>query len=102
VASRQEIEQLVYRVLDGINVQLPPDEKLEKAPSTVLIGPGGKLDSLSIVDLVMRVQEEIIDAYGCAVPIAGEDASGTNSSPFRTVESLIDHVLQVVNSACPQ
>jgi acyl carrier protein len=84
--------QIVFDVIDQMNHEFPEQEGLNKSPSTVLFGPGGGLDSLGLVDLVMRIQEAILDEYDVAVAVANEQVLSSEASPLRTVESLIQHV----------
>lgn len=84
--------RIVFDVIDEMNHALPEQEGLNKSPSTVLSGPGGSLDSLGLVDLVMRIQEAILDERGVAVAVANEDVLSSDEGPFRTVRSLIQHV----------
>lgn len=84
--------QIVFDVIDQMNHEFTEEEALDKSPSMVLFGPGGRLDSLGLVDLVMRIQEAILDEYDVAVAVANEQVLSSDESPLRTVESLIQHV----------
>ena len=84
--------QIVFDVIDEMNHEFPEQEGLNKSPSTVLYGPGGSLDSLGLVDLVMRIQEAIFEEYDVAIAVANEQVLSSEESPLRTVESLIQHV----------
>jgi D-alanine--poly(phosphoribitol) ligase subunit 2 len=97
--DRERIEQLVYRVLDEMNAQLPPADALEKSPTTVLIGVGAALDSLGLVELVMRLQKAILKEYGLAVAVAGDVMLATAESPIRTVATLVEYLAKLVDEA---
>jgi hypothetical protein len=48
-SSPDRVVSTVYSALSQLNVQLPKGESVEKSPSTVLFGDGGRLDSLAFV-----------------------------------------------------
>lgn len=78
---------VVYEAIDTVNQQLPPARRLRKAPDTIIIGRGGALDSLGIVNFVIALEEKVADRIGVAVQLLDADMIG-DESPLRTVESL--------------
>jgi len=96
--DNDRVRQTVERVIDAMNDEFPEGKRLSKSPSAVLFGPEGSLDSLGLVDLVMRIQEAILDEYGLAVAVANEDVLVSGGGPFRTVETLTDHVADVLEN----
>ena len=90
--------EIVVRVIDQMNQDFPEEQEIQKSPTTVLSGPGGRLDSLGLVDLVFRIQEVVRDEYGIAIAVADENVLSAQESPFRTVETLIAHLDQLLAS----
>jgi len=88
----EKARQIVGRVIDEMNREFPEDQGLDKSPSTMLFGPGGALDSIGLVDLVMRIQEAVLDELGIAVALANEEVLSSEEGPFRTVETLVQHL----------
>jgi acyl carrier protein len=84
----QDAETLVHRAIDTINRQLPVERRLKKMPETVIIGPGGELDSLGIITLVIALEEMVSQAVGQPVQLLDETALASNNSPFQTIGSL--------------
>ena len=87
--STERSRGIVVRVIDRMNQDFPEEPGIENSPATILYGPGGRLDSLGLVDLVFRIQEAVRDEYGIAIAVADENVLSAAESPFRTVESLI-------------
>lgn len=83
--------RLVYDAIDIVNQQLPPATRLRKAPETIIVGAGGALDSLGIVNFVIAVEEKIADATGAPVQLL-DDAMLVDGGPFHTVGSLARHI----------
>lgn len=63
----------------------------DTGPDAVLIGPGGLLDSLGLVALVIAVENLIADTYGVRLTLADERALSQQRSPFRTVRRLAEY-----------
>ncbi len=70
-------------------LEAPPEDRLEA--STVLFGEGGVLDSMSLVSLVVAVEQAIEERFGVSVALADEKALSQKSSPYRTIASLAEY-----------
>ena len=84
--------ECVYAALDEINEEredLPP---LEKAPETELQGAENSLDSLSLVNLVIAVEEGIELSLGATIVLSDDRALSAEPSPFRSVGALAAYV----------
>jgi acyl carrier protein len=85
----------IYRIVDTFNAQLPPDTQLTKTPETVVVGPGGTLDSLSIVNLLVLLEEELGKELGGRVVLLDETliAQATEGQgPLHNLRSIAIHV----------
>lgn len=92
----QDVLQIVIDAVKDINEEI---EKVElEAPSreTVLYGPAGNLDSLSLVSLVVDIEGRVFDSFGRAVVLADEKAMSQRSSPFRSVGALADYLAKLL------
>jgi acyl carrier protein len=82
----------IYRAIDWINEELPPERSLIKAPETRLLGPESVLDSMRLVTLIVTTEREIEEAFGVALTLADERALSMKTSPFRSIGSLADYI----------
>ena len=83
IARREEIVASIRRMLiDNLDVRREPDEI---DPDTPLFGSGLGLDSVDAVELMVCVYSEL----GVTLP---SDATGRTA--LRTVNTLVDHVLE--------
>ena len=89
----------IYRAVDWINAELPPDRQLNKTPDTRLLGPQAVLDSLHLVSLLINIEREVEDSFGIAVTLADERALSMKESPFRTIESLASYIEVLISEA---
>ncbi len=97
--DRQGVLQAIFATIDEINETLPDNRKLEKSTETQLFGDQGKLDSLGLVSLIVSLEQHVADEFGLAVTLADEKAVSRKSSPFRTVETLTDYVIEKLTNS---
>jgi acyl carrier protein len=88
----ENILAAIYRAVDWINDELPPDRRLIKAPETRLLGAQSVLDSMHLVTLIVTIEQEIEDVFGVALTLADERALSMKASPFRSIQSLADYI----------
>ncbi len=88
----ENIVAAIYRAVDWINGELPPDRQLIKAPETQLLGSQSVLDSMHLVSLIVTIEREVEDAFGVTLTLADERALSMNASPFRSIQSLADYI----------
>ena len=74
------------------------DENIELSLDSKLFGGGGPLDSMSLVNLIVDLEELIEDDYGKTISLADEKAMSRRTSPFSRVQNLIDYVQEQLNS----
>jgi acyl carrier protein len=88
----ENIVAAIYRAVDWINGELPPDRQLIKAPETRLLGSQSVLDSMRLVSLIVTIEREVEDAFGVPLTLADERALSMKASPFRSIQSLADYI----------
>jgi acyl carrier protein len=88
----ENIAAAIYRAVDWINGELPPDRQLIKAPETRLLGSQSVLDSMHLVSLIITIERELEDAFGVSLTLADERALSMKESPFRSILSLGDYI----------
>jgi acyl carrier protein len=95
----ENIIAAIYRAVDWINDELPPDRQLIKAPETRLLGSETAVDSMRLVSLIVTVEREVEDAFGVALTLADERALSMKASPFRSIQSLAEYIGMLLNGA---
>ncbi len=89
---------LVYAAIDEVNAQSPNGNLLEKSPEAHLLGGERGVDSLTFVNLVVALEEQIHSSMGKSVVLVDEDSMALQEHPFRTVGTLADYVARVAGS----
>ena len=97
MTARNKILKGIYVAIDEVNEQLPEDQNLEKSLETVLLGSSGKLESVNLVNLLVAIEENIEEAFGIPISITDERAVSEKNSPFRTVETLCNFMLNLLD-----
>lgn len=86
--QEQDILALAYQAIDGINLQLPIGNRIEKAPGTVLLGAGSALDFLTLGNFVVTFEEALETRHGVRhVPLDDRYLGGPDG-PLQHVGSL--------------
>jgi acyl carrier protein len=97
--DQENIVATIYRAVDWINGELPPDRQLLKAPETRLFGSESALDSMNLVSLIIAIEREVEDSFGVALTLADERALSMKASPFRSIQSLADYIDTLMTAA---
>jgi acyl carrier protein len=91
--NRERIEEVIITALNdyletqGIEGEIHPD--------TILFGSESELDSMGLVNVVIDIESYFQD-QGYSVSLASEEAMSRKSSPFRTVATLTDFILKLI------
>ena len=93
MTHREQAEQAVLSALAAVNEPLPDGGRIDESFSTVLLGPAGGMDSLTLVEFVLAIEETLANEFGRNVAVAPMERIDTSETgPFRTVGSLVAHV----------
>jgi len=99
MTEQEKILEAVYRAVDCVNSELPPNYQIIKAPESRLYGPQSLLDSFSLVNLIVATEREIEDAFGVSVLLASDRAMSQKRSPFLTIGSLASFIQELLVEA---
>lgn len=95
--NRSDIVGLIVKTVREVALTRADDGVGEVDDATPLFGADGLLDSLGLVSVVVDVEGEINDRLGLSISIADERAMSRSHSPFRTVGSLADYVVTLLD-----
>ena len=96
----QSFQRVVFKAIDAFNSQMGDEQSLPKALDAPIFGRNGHLTSLGLVNFVVETEEKINDELGTRVALADDKAMSRQRSPFRTVESLIDYIAELLGDGC--
>lgn len=104
VAPKLARAVVVQMVLAGVREALALSTEAGADPAAVtedtfLIGQGAVLDSMGLVTAILEIEQRLTDEHAVTVVLADERAMSHKNSPFRSVRSLCDYVLQQVSAS---
>jgi acyl carrier protein len=89
------IDEFTYHVANSIahiNQQLPSDKQISSDLSTKITGPGSDLDSLSLINLVIDIEEKIATSMGRRISILDKGIMSEENKSINTLGELIDWI----------
>ena len=89
---REEAFSLVKAAIEDLNEELDYDSLRRVTEETPIYGGDDGIDSLSLVALVVGLEQEVEKAFGRRVSLADQKAVSMRHSPYRTAGSLADHI----------
>ncbi len=95
------VELIVESVQEIAAIQVPPIRH-EVSDQSRLYGKHGCFDSLGLVSVILGLEQKVNDRLETTISIADERAMSQQNSPFRTVGSLADYVLLLIQDQLRQ
>lgn len=95
--TREQLAECVLRAIDALNPQLPEGHRVERSVTARLFGREAPLDSLGLVNMIVAVEEQLSDDLDISITLANEKAMSRRTSPFRSVDVLIDFIQEMLS-----
>lgn len=87
---KNKILDCIYDAIDKVNNINNID--IKKLEDTVLFGRGSKIDSLTLVQLVIAVEYKINEEFDTKITIADDKAFSLKNSPFKSIDKLKNYL----------
>lgn len=81
--------ELVYEAMDEINEHLMVTAQLPKAQDTIILGEGGSLDSLGVVNLLAAIEDKLEAGGNTRISPLSLIADEESAENLRTVDTLV-------------
>jgi acyl carrier protein len=97
--QKQEIIEIIERSLKDVMYQKGEGEasaNLNLNGSTRLLGEGALVDSLTLVSVIVDIENKLNDVHDSPVTIADERALMQKSSPFRNIGALTEYIYRLL------
>lgn len=88
---------VIEAATDAVNSETTAGDA-ELSESTVLVGDHAVVDSLGLVQIITDIEEAFSERYGRELDLTDERALSQRQSPFRSVGTLVDHVMDYAAS----
>ena len=96
--EREAVTQIIFNAIDEINEQRSDDKKLEKSLDIAIYGQSGALDSLSLVNFIVSIEDKLIETFDVTLTLADEKAMSQKNSPFSTISNLVEYIIERLTS----
>ena len=93
MTNKEQITQLIFETIDEINQLLSDEKQLTKSLETILFGQGGQLDSLGLVNFIVSTEQRVKKETNVVITLVDDRAMTQEDSPLKTVGSLTDYVM---------
>ncbi len=95
---KNEASKIVDYAVDQINELLPVGEELPKNRETVLLGNGGRLDSMGFVNLLAGLEEGLEKQFGKSTAFADASLLEAGESGITTLGDIEMVVLKIISN----
>lgn len=89
--------EIIYEAVDQVNKVATIESRVEKQPSTVLLGEKGGLDSLGMVSFIIAVEEGLEAEYDVQISLVEGTSLTDNDSHLQTIGALNVHIRRIVD-----
>ncbi|MCP4050885.1 MAG: acyl carrier protein [bacterium] len=93
---KSKVIEVIYKSIDDIKDTVSNMKDVNKSKDMVLFGNKGLLDSLGLVTLVVSVEQNLQEQLDISVTLADEKAMSQQVSPFKTIDTLAEYIIKLV------
>lgn len=86
------VTDIILEQIRLYNETLDVPVDLSQGKDSILFAPGGVLDSVDFVSLILDIEQAVEDEIGKHISLADEKALSQKNSPFRTVNTLAKYI----------
>ena len=95
---RDQVFTVVQAAVAELNEELEYEELGEVSDDTILYDGGDGIDSLSLVRLIVSLEERCDERFGKRLTLADEKAMSLRHSPYRTAGALTEFIVERLQS----
>lgn len=99
--NRSDIENLVIETVRLLAADFEVEALRAPDAESPLYGGDGPLDSMALVNLLADLEDAVDERFDHSITLADEKAMSARNSPFRTVRSLSEAILERIENPAP-
>jgi len=89
---KDQILDIIFKAINEVNLQLDKDSQIQKSGKTIIYTEGEKLDSLTILNLLVEIEQQVEIFFSKQVILAGESIISESENPLSSVDHLADYI----------
>ena len=98
---REEVVGIILEALESLNQELDEHARVDIGPTTPLFGAEARLDSLSLVSVIVDVETALTIRWNAPISLTDDRAMSRDISPFDDVGTLTDYILELLAEIAP-
>ncbi|MFT6235703.1 MAG: hypothetical protein ACJAU9_000780 [Lentimonas sp.] len=96
--TSEEVEVLVIESVRLLAEDFDLVALQQPCAESAIYGNDGVLDSMALVNLLADVEDAVFEQFGAAIALADEKAMSARNSPFLTIKTLAQAVLERIEA----
>jgi hypothetical protein len=89
-------KEIVLEAARQVNETIKEGPRISEDMEAPLLDADGGIDSLTLVNLVVAVEQIVFDRTGQSVVVANEAIFSSDENPFRTLDAFSEHLDEVL------
>lgn len=95
--EKEKITEIVISTVNSLVETLPVDQKFIVDQHTILFGNGSKIDSLSLVSIIVDLETTFSSDFNLDISLTDDRAMMRKKSPFDSVTDLVDYIDELIH-----
>jgi acyl carrier protein len=97
MSRRDQIIEILFGVIEQLNLQLPSEERLSVSEDTIIMGPRATLDSLGLVNLIVAAENKLQSSVSPDINLTDAVTAGGSQPTFSTLGDLAKFVARQID-----
>ena len=93
----EAVQEIILQALKSVNDERGSEDRIHIELDTRLFGADAVLDSLSLVSVIVDVEEGVSEASGREISLTDDRAMSQAVSPFTDVSTLTDYIMMLLS-----
>jgi acyl carrier protein len=94
----EKVVKIVINQVEQLRDSLTEEQKFEVNMDTKLFGNNSNIDSLSLVSIIVDLEMLFSEEYGFDLSLTDDRAMTREISPFISITSLADYIVEIINN----
>lgn len=95
--AQAQVMAAVSEAIAEVNELLPNEDKLPDGPEAALADGSGSIESLTLVNLMVTLEQTVERSFGVQISLAEALEAEPPNHPFRSVAALTAHVRSLLD-----
>lgn len=95
--KKKKITEIVISTVSSLVETFPVDQQYTVDQNTILFGNGSKMDSLSLVSIIVDLESTFSLDYNIDISLTDDRAMTRKNSPFDSIKVLVDYIDELLH-----